>query len=153
MSIAIGTYVDINVGGDSSYFLQNFHQGSTRTFNGRTYQFAGFGYTGTTVDLEGANVDAQLVFVNNPLSMAIAKTHTDLRSIIQVHTVVLTASLNESSNYTTDTFMLTGFSNDLSRIAFRLSSPLDAVTADVPRRRLSSKIVGALPSTGSVNLL
>ena len=40
-------------------------------------------YTGTTVDLEGANVDAQLVFANNELSMAIAKTHADLRSIIK----------------------------------------------------------------------
>ena len=76
-----------------------------------------------------------------------------MRSIIKVHTVVMTPTLGESDSFTTDTFMMTGFSNDLSRIAFRLSSPLDAVTADVPRRRLSSKIVGALPSTGSVNLL
>lgn len=149
MTVAIGTYVEIG----TEYYFQNFHHGTTRGFNGYAYSFAGFGYTGTTVDLEGANVDAQLVFVNNPLSMAIAKTHADLRSIIKVHTVVMTPTLGESESFTTDTFMMTGFSNDLSRIAFRLSSPLDAVTADVPRRRLSSKIVGALPSSGSVNLL
>ncbi len=149
MTVAIGTYVEIG----TEYYFQNFHHAQKRGFNGYAYDFAGFGYTGTTVDLEGANVDAQLVFANNEISMAIAKTHADLRSIVKVHTVVLSASLGETADFTTDIFMMTGFSNDLSRIAFRLSSPLDAITADVPRRRLSAKIVGALPSTGSVNLL
>jgi hypothetical protein len=52
-----------------------------------------------------------------------------------------------------DTFMVTGFEHDSSRLGLRLSSPLDAISADVPRRRLTETLVGALPSTGQVQLL
>ena len=39
---------------------------------------------------------------------------------------------------------------DTQRVVLRLSSPLDATKGDIPKRRLSTKLVGALPSTGSL---
>ena len=49
--------------------------------------------------------------------------------------------------------MVTGFEHDSSRLALRLSSPLDAIGGDVPRRRLTERLVGALPSTGQIQLI
>ena len=52
-----------------------------------------------------------------------------------------------------DVFMVTGFEHDSSRLNMRLGSPLDAISADVPRRRLTETLVGALPSTGQLSLI
>ena len=49
--------------------------------------------------------------------------------------------------------MVTGFEHDSNRLGLRLSSPLDAISGDVPRRRLTEKLVGALPSTGQIQLI
>jgi hypothetical protein len=42
--------------------------------------------------------------------------------------------------------------HDSSRLSVRLGSPLDAVAQNAPRRVLTQKLVGALPSTGNINL-
>ena len=39
---------------------------------------------------------------------------------------------------------------DTQKVVLRLSSPLDATKGDIPKRRLTAKLVGALPSTGSL---
>ena len=62
-------------------------------------------------------------------------------------------SLEEKANYMRDTFMITGFDHDSLVLTMRLSSPMDAITAEIPRRRLTEKLVGAMPSTGEVSLL
>jgi hypothetical protein len=149
MSIAIGTFIEL----DGSYY-QNFFQGKQVGWDGNSYMFSGFGYSGSSVDLEGGNLESQLVFVLNELSLNMAKKAADERQIVVIKTVWLDPeSLVPKSNYMEDTFMVTGFEHDSSRLALRLSSPLDAISADVPRRRLTETLVGALPSTGQVQLL
>ena len=51
---------------------------------------------------------------------------------------------------TTDAFY--GLAVDLgtTRVVLRLTSPLDAVKAQVPRRTLSTALVGALPTSGAL---
>ena len=149
MGIAIGTFITL-----PGYNFQNFFHGERITWDGKTYDFAGFGYSGSTVDLEGGNIDAALIFSVNELSLNLAKNAADNRHIIVIKTVWLDPeSLTPKSNYMTDTFMVTGFEHDNSRLSLRLSSPLDSINGDVPRRRLTEKLVGALPSTGQIQLL
>ena len=62
-------------------------------------------------------------------------------------------TLVPQSNFMQDVFMVTGFEHDNSRLGLRLSSPLDAISGDVPRRRLTETLVGALPSTGEIQLI
>ena len=149
MSIAIGTFIEL----DGNYY-QNFFQGETTGWDGNSYMFSGFGYSGSSVDLEGGNIEAQLIFAVNELSLNMAKNAADKRQIVTIKTVWLDpASLVPQSNYMQDVFMVTGFEHDSSRLGLRLSSPLDAISADVPRRRLTERLVGALPSTGQIELL
>ena len=150
MSIAIGTFIEI----EEKYYFQNFYANESREWEGQTYQFAGFGYGGSSSDLQGGNIDAQLVFNVNDISLTIAAEGANNRWIVVVKTVWLDPdSLEEKANYMRDTFMITGFDHDNLILTLRLSSPMDAVTAEIPRRRLTEKLVGAMPSTGEVSLL
>ena len=150
MSVSIGTYVEMS----STQRYQNFFAKSTRTFGGKDYIYASFGYSGTTTDLQSGNVDAQLVFANNSFVLGLANDLADSRAVVKINTVWLNPdTLVELTTYTQDIFMVTGYESDTTRVAFRLSSPLDAITGDVPRRRLSSKLVGSLPSSGDVELI
>ena len=147
--LAIGTFIELG-----SNQFQNFFHDESINWDGETYLFAGFGYSGSSVDLQGGNIDATLVFSVNAISLALAKEAADEQQIITVKTVWLDpASLRPQSNYMTDTFMVTGFEHDNSRLSLRLSSPLDAITGNVPRRRLTERLVGSLPSTGQIQLI
>ena len=150
--IAIGTFVQFNE--DSSKCYQNFFPGESRNYKGYTYNFGGFGYSGSTIDLEASNVTASLVWAVNALSLNLAKEAADKRWMVDIESVWLDPEkLTIDKSYMIDTFMCTGFEHDTLRLSIRLSSPLDAVNADVPRRRLTEKLVGKLPSTGQINLL
>ena len=150
MSLAIGTFAAFN----DFIFLQNFFQGETRTYGGIQYNFASFGYSGNTTDLQAGNINASLVFSMNELVLNMATEAADNRWIVEVQTVWLDPeTLLEQANYTTDVFMITGFEHDHQRLNMTLSSPLDAISGDAPRRRLTESLVGALPSTGQVQLI
>ena len=147
--LAIGTFIEL-----PGYNFQNFFHGQTIAWDGNDYGFAGFGYSGSSVDLQGGNVDAQLVFAVNTLSLQIAKEASDEQHIVTIKTVWLNPdTLVPESNFMQDVFMVVGFEHDSSRLGLRLSSPLDAISGDVPRRRLTEDLVGALPSTGQIQLL
>lgn len=148
--LAIGTFAAFN----DFVFLQNFFQGETRTYGGIQYNFASFGYSGNTTDLQAGNINASLVFSMNELVLNMATEAADNRWIVEVQTVWLDPeTLLEQANYTTDVFMITGFEHDHQRLSMTLSSPLDAISGDAPRRRLTEALVGALPSTGQVQLI
>ena len=149
MGIAVGTFIEL-----PSYRFQNFFQGETISWDGGNYMFAGFGCSGSSVDLQGGNIDAQLIFTVNELSLNLAKLAADQRHIVTVKTVWLDPdTLVPQSNFMEDVFMVTGFEHDSNRLGLRLSSPLDSIGGDVPRRRLTENLVGALPSTGQIQLL
>ena len=152
MTIAIGTFIRFN--NDNSQAFQNFFANQTVAYDGRNYLFAGFGYSGSTVDLESSNIAASLVFAVNTLSLNLANQAANNRWIVEIESVWINPdTLAVQSSYMTDVFMVTGFEHDTMRLSFRLSSPLDAVSADTPRRRLTEEMVGSLPSTGQITLL
>jgi hypothetical protein len=153
--IAIGTYVLLKQadGIITPYRFQNFHAGESRTFQGLPYMFAGFGFSGGTLDLQGANISASMVFAVNALDLNVFKQAADERWIAQINTVWLDPdTLEETDNYSSEVYQIVGFEHDSSRLQVRLGSPLDAVVADTPRRTLTQSLVGALPSTGNISL-
>ena len=151
MSLAIGTYASINQG---SFAFQNFTYDRTRVYQGQPYIYAGFGYSGSVIDLQAGNVNASLVFAFNQLVLNMAKEASEKRWLVNIKTVYLDPiAFSEEDKFMDDTFMITGFSHDTSRLSLTLSSPLDAISGDVPRRKLSNFLVGSLPSTGDLALL
>jgi hypothetical protein len=116
--------------------------------------YASFGYSGSVIDLQGGNLNATLVFAFNELVLNMAVEAAENRWMVDIRTVWLDpTSFKEVDDFMDDTFMITGFTHDTSRLSLTLSSPLDAISGDVPRRKLSNFLVGSLPSSGDVALL
>ena len=153
--LAIGTYIKLLKadGTDAGYNFQNFHYGENRNYNGTNYMYGAFGFSGGTVDLEAANIDASLVFAVNALALSVFQESANSRWLIVIRTVWLDPdTLEEGNTYGEETYAITGLEHDSSRLSVRLGSPLDAVAQNAPRRVLTQKLVGALPSTGNINL-
>ena len=114
---------------------------------------AGFGFSGGTLDLEAGNVSASLVFAVNALDLVVFRQAADERWLAEVRTVWLNPdTLAETGTYSEEIYAITGFEHDSSRLSVRLGNPLDAVVQNAPRRVLTQKLVGSLPSTGNINL-
>ncbi len=155
MTIAIGTYIKLatSTNEPTSYAFQNFHVGETRSFQGTSYMYAGFGFSGGTLDLEAGNVSASLVFGVNELDLVVFKQAADSLWLAKVDTVWLNPdTLDETGTYSREIYAITGFEHDSSRLSVRLGNPLDAVSQNAPRRVLTQKLVGSLPTTGNINL-
>lgn len=154
--LAIGTYIHI-IDRDGSPIAgqawQNFSQGEVRTYLGDEYTYAGFGFSGGSVDLEAASVSATLLFSLNQLDLNIFKEASQDRNLVRIRTVWLDPdSLGETNQYSEDFYEILGFSHNQLTLSIRLGSPLDAIEAEFPGRRLTTKLVGQLPSSGSIPL-
>jgi hypothetical protein len=154
--LAIGTYIQMldRTGAPiTGQAWQNFTQGQVRTYLGDEYTYAGFGFSGGSVDLEAAAVNATVLFSLNQLDLNIFKEASDNRSLMRLRTVWLDPdSLVETNQYSEDVYQVLGFSHDQLTLSVRLGSPLDAIEAEFPRRRLTTALVGQLPSTGTIPL-
>lgn len=153
--LAIGIYLKLLLpnGSASGYQFQNFFQGETRSYAGDEYVFGAFGFSGGTLDIEGGNIQATLVFALNELSFAVLGQAVNDMWLAQIRTVWLEPdTFDESSQHSEELYAVTGLSHENSRLSVRLGSPLDAVQANLPRRVLTTALVGELPSTGQINL-
>jgi len=153
--LAIGIYLKLLLpdGTDSGYSYQNFFQGQTRKYEGTNYMFGAFGFSGGTLDLEGGNISATMIFAVNELSAAVFGQAARDLWLAQIRTVWLEPdTLKETSQHSEELYAITGIGHDNSQLSVRLGSPLDAVQANLPRRVLTTALVGELPSTGSINL-
>lgn len=154
--IAIGTYINFQLseGVNTGYAFQNFHSEKTRLYQGVSYIYGGFGFSGTSVDLQGANIKAQLVFGISNLLMNFIQQAADERWIVRIRTVWLDPdTFEETSTFTEETYQVTGFQYNGSRLGLDLGSPLDAVSGQSPRRTLTQYLVGSLPTTGQISFV
>jgi hypothetical protein len=154
MQIAIGTYINFRLfaGADTGYAFQNFHTNATRNYGGVNYIYAGFGFSGTSIDLQGSSIEAQLVFAVSDLLLSFIQQAADDRWILRVRTVWLNPdSLVETSTFMEEIYQVNGFQHDGSRLSLKLGSPLDAVKSHIPKRTLRQELVGSLPSSGQIN--
>ena len=153
--IALGIYLKLLLpeGTDSGYRFQNFFQGETRTYNGDEYMFGAFGFSGGTLDLEGGNIAASLILSMNDLSLSVFTQAADEMWLANIRTVWLEPDTFEETNqHSEELYAITGLNHDNAQLSVRLGSPLDAVQANLPRRVLTTSLVGELPSTGQINL-
>jgi hypothetical protein len=155
MTLAIGTYISFRTRDDepTGFNFQNFFPRESRVYNNQSYLFANFGFSGATVDLQGSNIQATLVFGHSLLSNNFIKQACDNYWIVRIRTVWLdTNPLEETGTYLEEVYGCTQYDHNLSRINLNLGSPLDAVRAEIPQRVLSQQLVGSLPTTGAINV-
>jgi hypothetical protein len=135
----------------TAYAYQNFSINQPRIYGGVTYQFAPFAYTLGAGSKGGDRSDSSLVAGLDPISVNLFAEAVEDRYLLEVKTVSLDPeTFADDALIRTELWRVAQYEMDTERVILKLSSPLDATKGDVPKRRLSTKLVGALPSTGSL---
>lgn len=125
---------------------------------GAKYQFAPFGFSGVTVNRSGDGLESTLVFPNNKLTRPWAIQAIDNFAIAKVDVLIIedtdpdTGPTATHNIVHTFTGQVTGGQWDETSLKLELSSVLDAVGTDIPRRSLTQDLVGNLPISNSVRL-
>ena len=135
----------------TAYAYQNFSINQTRTYATVTYAFAPFGYTLGAGSKGGDRSDSSLVAGLDQLTVNLFAEAVESRWLLEVKTVSLDPeTFADDALVRTELWRIAQYEMDTERVILKLSSPLDATKGDIPKRRLSTKLVGALPSTGSL---
>jgi hypothetical protein len=151
---AFGHALRIKSQGDLLYRFQNFFINQNATHAGASYDFVPFGFSGVTVNRTGDGLESSLVFPNNDLTRAWSVKSIQEYWIIEVDVLILDEGNVNGSHTLVHSYVgqVTGGQWDNVSLNLQLSSVLDAVGTDVPRRSLTRKLVGNLPLTSNVRL-
>lgn len=151
--LAIGNYLTLKNAKGVVHRFQNFHIGVSSSFEGASYTFLPFGFSGISINRTGDNTEASLVFPNNDLSRNWALQAVTERWIGIVYVMLLNpdnTSTGERLNQCVG--QIASGDWDETAVKLNLNTVLDAVGSDVPLRRLTQSLVGALPITSNVRL-
>ena len=95
-------------------------------------------------------MESTLILANNSISMGYAKKAVDGKYHIQVDTYLMTAEFAPNKLLTSETWLAASMGYDPTTIEVLLSSAIDAVGANAPNRVLTTKMVGNLPVTATI---
>jgi hypothetical protein len=120
----------------------------------RLFGFMPFAFSGITVTKSGDNQPATLAFPNNDLSRGWAEQAVTEQWIATVRTGIFTDPANTAGYVELNRYVaqITSGTWDETALTLILSSVLDAVGADTPRKRITQQLVGTLPVTARVRL-
>lgn len=144
------------------YKFQNFFINREVTYDGNEYLFLPFGFSGVTINRTGDGTEANLIFPNNAQSKLWADEAIKNRWLAQVDVVFTEPDAAEQTSgnpvvSTSDrihryTSQITGGSWNEVSLQVSLSTILDAVGGNVPRRTLTQRLVGRIPTSSNVRL-
>jgi hypothetical protein len=132
---------------------QNFSVNQSRTYGSVTYNFAPFAVSSGGGSRGGERSNAALVAGKDAISVNLFAEAVQNRYILEIKTVSLDPlTFADEALISTETWRIASYETDTTAITMRLTSPLDAVKAQIPRRTLSTELVGALPTSGALSL-
>lgn len=130
---------------------QNFSVNQPRTYSGVTYSFAPFAVSSGGGARGGERSNAALVAGTDAISVNLFAEAVQNRHILEIKTVSLDPlTFVDEALISTEVWRIASYEMDTTTITMRLTSPLDAVKAQIPRRTLSTELVGALPTSGAL---
>jgi phage-related protein len=153
MELAVGNLATFTLGSTTRLAYQNFFIGESISYDGSSYGFLPFGFSGITINRTGDNTEASLVLPNNQLSRNWGVEAIQNRWIATIKVMLLNP---EDRSQFTQLHQYVGQVAsgkwDETSLSLTLSTVLDAVGADIPVRRLAQKLIGAIPVTSVLQL-
>jgi len=130
---------------------QNFSINEQRVYDGITYSFAPFAVSSGGGARGGERSSASLVAGTDALSVNLFAEAVRERYMLEIKTVSLDPlTFADEALVASEIWRVASYDMDSTRVVLKLTSPLDAVKAQVPRRTLSTALVGALPTSGAL---
>lgn len=141
----------VNASTATAYAYQNFSVNVTRAYAGVTYSFLPFAVSTGAGSKGGDRSEAVLGAGTNEISVNIFAEAVQSRWLLELKTVSLDITdFSDDALIRSELWRVASYDMDTEKVLLKLTSPLDAVRSDVPRRVLSTELVGALPSSGSL---
>lgn len=140
-------------GTPTAYAYQNFSVNQTRTYAGIAYPFLSFAVSTGAGSKGGDRVEASLAAGANAISVNVLTEAAMSGWLVEVKTVALDPlTFIDGALIRTETWRAARPELDTNSLAaiLRLTSPLDAVREQVPGRFLTTRLVGALPTSASL---
>tara|TARA_R100001443_G_C3359316_1_gene178705 strand:- start:2701 stop:3240 length:540 start_codon:yes stop_codon:yes gene_type:complete len=136
---------------DNGNFIAQGENHIQREEGGPGYHYLPFIYNGATKDKGGNNLEAQLIFANNTLTMNFAHEAVLNKWHVEVSVCLMNTGFTEVQRILTkDNWLVASFGYDPETIEVLLSSAIDAVGLSTPNRVLTKSLVGALPTTANI---
>lgn len=153
-ALRIRPSVNIRYRFQNFFLTQNMRLKGTTDPNTKTYTFIPFGFSGVTVNRTGDGMEASLVFPNNKITRRWAINAIEDYWIMEVDVLIIDHNDRAGNHQIVHTYtgQVTSGQWDNVSLNLQISSILDAVGTDVPRRSLTQDLVGNLPITNSVRL-
>lgn len=147
-TLAYGHYLTLD-----SYQFQNYWVNEDATYDGVTYGYMPFAFSGSAFTKSGDNQPATLAFPNNALSRAWAATAISERWVATVRIMLLNPDDSTAGTMVTQySGQIISGAWDTTTLQLNMASVFDAVGADVPRKKLTQQLVGHLPLTSNVRV-
>ena len=177
--VAIGTLLQVRYDNGSRWIDEHLFQncnaieGSEDSqtagvveYGGRNYEFLNFVYQGATRTRNGDNLQSALVFASNKISSGYAQKILEGHSVttdgvttivpyqVVVRTCLMRPSFTEVKKVITEEYWTTAsMGYDTEVLEILLTSGIDAFSANIPNMMLTTKRVGALPTTAQIRSL
>ena len=157
---AIAQYVTFTIPDVAvQYRFQNFYITQAVPWRGDTFTFMPFGFSGITVDRNGSNVDAALVFPNNEISRIWGAEAIEKFWLARVRTILVDPDNPQTTANEADNRLLYNYTGqvsagswDDSSLSLRLNSVLDSVRNNAPNRKLNRNTCGRLPNSNRISV-
>lgn len=151
---AFGHALRIKQGENTEYRFQNFFINQQITHQSDNYTFVPFGFSGVTVNRTGDGLEATVVFPNNEVSRAWGVNAINQNWVMEVDVLIIDDDAKDGPHNIVHSYtgQVVGGQWDEVSLNLQLSTVLDAVGTDVPRRSLTKELVGNLPISNNVRL-
>jgi hypothetical protein len=142
--------------GAAPFYFQNFFSPGPNDegkvpYENITYNFLPFGFSGVTVNRSGDNQLTQLAFPNNELSKNWTARLVQESWIVTIDMMLINPTTRvASSRLSKFAGQVTGAIWTETELRVEISSVLDAVGNDIPRRRITEDVFGPLPTTSNL---
>ena len=152
--VTIKSFTEKNKSLSTLFKFQNFFINEEMTYGNDKYSFVPFGFSGVTVNRTGDGLEASIVFPNNQLTRGWAVTSIRDNYVMEVSVLIIDSDNVSGVHSLVHNYVgqVVGGQWDNVSLNLQLSSVLDSVGTDFPRRSLTRKLVGNLPVSSNVRL-
>jgi hypothetical protein len=130
---------------------QNFFINETKSYGGVTYSYAPFAIAINAGSKGGDRSENSLIAPNSAISVNLFAEAVLQSYLLEVKTMQLSvADFSDVALISDELWRVASLNSDEENVTLRLMSPLDAVRGQVPRRILTSSLVGSLPTSATL---
>lgn len=152
MELNIGILVELKDKSNTKFRFQNFKIGTDVSYDGHTWIFAPFSFSGVVSNLDGDNLDASLVFPSNKVVRGWAADALEGKWVGVAKVMLLEDDSTVERILYSYTGVIASGGWDDTNVEISLNTVVDAVRGEIPGRKMNNQLVGNIPISASLRV-